>query len=254
MNDQTTKIISNEPVTGDVNRLRFSVDWKSYDPGQFVMISIPGDKVFLRRPFGIAGLDEGVAEICYKIVGKGTRALSETASGAVINVLGPCGRGFDISDADRTPVLVAGGYGIAPLMGLARSLVDAGRGVKLYYGGRRADDLFCTEELKSLGVDLITATEDGSSGEKGFVTEALLKGMSSIASPELFVCGPEGLIRAVAKIGIERDLPTQVSLDSYMACGIGVCLGCVCKDTDDHFVRVCKEGPVFLADELKWDI
>jgi len=254
MNDQSTKIISNEQVASDVNRLRFSVDWKSYDPGQFIMLSIPGDKVFLRRPFGIAGLNEGVAEICYKIVGDGTRALSNSIEGCELKVLGPCGRGFDISNADHIPVLVAGGYGIAPLMGLARSLVDAGRGVKLYYGGRSADDLFCTEELKALGVDLICATEDGSSGEKGFVTDALLKDMSSIVNPEFFVCGPEGLIRAVARIGIERDLPTQVSLDSYMACGIGVCLGCVCKDTDDHFVRVCKEGPVFLADELKWDI
>lgn len=252
MNDQATEIKGNLKIADEVWRLRFPVDWATYDPGQFVMLSIPDQATFLRRPFGIAHLRGGLAEICYKVVGKGTRALSEAAVGTAINVLGPCGRGYDLPAVTHTAVLVAGGYGIAPLCGLAHRLRQEKLTVRLYYGGKRKGDLFCLDELRQIGVDLRLTTEDGSMGEKGMVTELLQRELSSIERPTLFACGPKGLVKTVARLGLAGDLPTQVSMDTYMACGLGVCLGCVCRSAEGEYVRVCREGPVFEARELDW--
>ncbi len=253
MKDQRTTILLNEPLCERVHRLRFDVDWEAYTPGQFVMVRVPGETVFLRRPFGIARLEGGVAEICYKVVGRGTARLAELARGAAIDVLGPCGKGFALPAADTRAVLVAGGYGIAPLLGLAKQLREARRDVHLFYGGRGKDDFFCVDELRSMGVDLVLATEDGSAGERGLVTEVLATQLDAIVRPVLMACGPEGMVRAVARFGLERGIPTQVSLDAYMACGIGVCLGCVCETAAGEYVRTCREGPVFRAEELKWE-
>jgi dihydroorotate dehydrogenase electron transfer subunit len=252
MNDQATEIKGNLKIADEVWRLRFPVDWATYDPGQFVMLSIPGTVTFLRRPFGIAHLKGGLAEICYKVVGKGTRALSQAPVGTAINVLGPCGRGYALPVKSETAVLVAGGYGIAPLCGLAHHLRQDKRTVRLYYGGKRKGDLFCLDELRQMGVDLRLTTEDGSIGEKGLVTGLLERELSSIEKPALFACGPKGLVEAVAGLGLASNLPTQVSMDTYMACGLGVCLGCVCQNAEGEYVRVCREGPVFEARELDW--
>lgn len=253
MKDLLTHIVLNEPMTETTNRLRVAVDWPSFDPGQFVMIDVPGNAVFLRRPFGIVGLDAGVAEICYKVVGKGTEALSVAPVGASISVLGPCGSGFKPPAKMKTALLVAGGYGIGPLFGLASALRRKGVEVRVFYGGRNEAHLLYLEELKRIGASLHPATEDGSLGHKGFVTELLEDGIKSAEVPALFACGPHGLLEETARIGISRNIPTQVSMEAYMACGLGVCQGCVCKDKDGGFVRTCSEGPVFDAAELAWN-
>lgn len=259
MNDLSTRTMMNESVADRVFRLRFGVDWASYAPGQFVMVDIPGNETFLRRPFGIARLDGGVADIYYKVVGKGTAALSRLPVGSELQVLGPCGRGFDIfmgddarttNDERRTTVLIAGGYGIAPLYGLAGRLKGAGRDVRLFYGAVGKADLFLVDEMKALGIEVNLATEDGTAGAKGIVTDLLTRRLPDIHNPRLFACGPKGLLKAVADIGRENGLATQVSLENYMACGIGVCLGCVCKDSDGGYVRVCREGPVFDIEDI----
>ncbi len=250
MNDQKTKIISNDRVANGVYRLRFNVDWTSFTPGQFVMFSIPGDKTFLRRPFGIASLGEGVAEIFYKAVGTGTNVLSKTPTGTSISVLGPCGNGFQTDSVPGSAVLIAGGYGVSPLFGLAVELLEDEIDVHMFYGGKSNSDLFLLDELGELGVTLHLSTEDGSVGARGLVTDLLMQKLDDIPSPHIFACGPEGLLKAIADIGKQRNISTQVSLERYMACGIGVCLGCVCKDRDGKFVRTCREGPVFSVEDV----
>jgi dihydroorotate dehydrogenase electron transfer subunit len=135
-------------------------------------------------------------------------------------------------------------------MGVARKA--AGKAV-IYYGAKTESDFLYLEELKGLGAKLVLATEDGSAGEKGLVTTVLERDVASVDNPALYCCGPHGLLEAVAKLGISKGLPTQVSMEEYMACGIGVCGGCVTKTSSGEYVGVCKNGPVFNAKELKWD-
>jgi len=249
MKENRSKIVLNEPMGERARRLRFEVDWDSYDPGQFVMVRVPGGEVFLRRPFGIADLGDGWAEICVKIVGRGTEALARAQEGSELDVVGPCGRGFDLPNG-RTAVLVAGGYGIGPLMGLCKK-ISGERAI--YYGAKSAGHLLYLDELKGVGMKAVLATEDGSLGEKGLITKVLEHDLGGIEKPSIFACGPRGLLAAVARLGMKGKIPTQVSTEEYMACGIGVCMGCVTKKADGEFVRTCKDGPVFDARDLKWD-
>lgn len=214
------------------------------------MVSIPGDEVFLRRPFGIAGLREGQVDIFYKVVGRGTRALSNAKVDAAIDVLGPCGNGFKIPSEIKAAVLVAGGYGIAPLCGLAKRL--RGIDIHLYCGGKSQGDLFLVDEFTSAGAVVKLATEDGTAGERGMVTDLFERDLDSLKGCAIFACGPEGLLKKVAALSIINNIPAQISMEAYMACGIGVCQGCVCEDSSGEYVRVCREGPVFYANELKW--
>ncbi len=253
MNDCATKIELIEALSNDAYRIRFAVDWKAFDPGQFVMMGIPGNVVFLRRPFGIARFSNGVAEICCKVVGRGTRALSDAKVGTRIDVLGPCGRGFRFPQKEEPAILVAGGYGIGPIFGLCEALLAQGRRCILYYGARETSHLLYLDELAKIGANVKCSTEDGSHGARGMIAELLEKDLDNIEKPSLFACGPHGLSKAVAEISRRRGVPAQVSMESYMACGIGVCLGCACKDADGNFVRTCREGPVFDVRELQWD-
>ena len=147
---------------------------------------------------------------------------------------------------------MAGGYGVSPLFGLSVKLIENDNDVHIFYGGKSESDLFLLKELGELGVTLHLTTEDGSIGTKGLVTNLLLQKLDGLPSPHIFACGPEGLLKTVAEIGKQRGVPTQVSLEGYMACGIGVCLGCVCKNSAGKFVRTCREGPVFNAEEIQF--
>lgn len=251
MQEFETKITFSKTVADGFFRIRFPVRWKKFDPGQFVMVSVPGNASFLRRPFGIVQIEKGEAEVCFKVVGRGTRAISEAPIGTETNVLGPCGRGFDLKVKFKTAVLIAGGYGIAPLVGLAAKLGAKGREAILYYGGRDKKHLLYLNEIRRTGSGIRITTEDGSAGEKGVITDRLQKELGGIETPAFFVCGPHGLIASAAKIGIEKNIPTQVSLETHMACGLGVCLGCVCKDSSGEYVRVCREGPVFDIKDVR---
>lgn len=253
MKDVLTTIAANGPMAEGVWCLRAPVPWTSFEPGQFVMLEVPGGEVFLRRPFGIVALEKGEAELCYKVVGRGTAALSRAPAGTSIRLLGPCGKGFLIPAGMKTAVLVAGGYGIGPLFGLAARLRASSVPVAAYYGGKGARHLLYLKELERIGAKLFLTTEDGSAGERGLVTDRLEREIDGIAGPALFACGPKGLLAATAKLGLSHGITTQVSMEAYMACGIGVCQGCVCRDARGEFVRTCREGPVFDAAELKWD-
>ncbi len=259
MQDTKAKILLNERYRQNYFMMRLEAGWEDFVPGQFVMVAVPGGKSFLRRPFGIARLTgEGILEICYKVVGKGTLDLSSVPVGTNLQVLGPIGKGFDISKGTgNISILVAGGYGIAPLLGLAEALVqeEDRSNIHLFYGAQNEEHLLYLDEFKEMGIGLHVATQDGSLGAKGLVTDELKKFLLSTINHQpstIFACGPHGMLGAIKMIAAKnRNISScQLSMESYMACGLGVCAGCVVKDSLGNFVRVCKEGPVFEAREL----
>jgi dihydroorotate dehydrogenase electron transfer subunit len=267
----TAMIISNVEVSPGYWRMRMTAppECASARPGQFMMVRVNGAiDPLLRRPFGI--FDVGVytpaqsgaiaqpyLEMLYRVVGKGTAMLAALHETDLLDILGPLGKGFDLGTADEEKLIVGGGVGLAPLYLLAKELVKQSK-VRLFAGGRTRDDILCITEFERLGIECYTATEDGSLGECGLVTEALLRRLEQLPGrAAIYACGPHGMLNAVANIAAARAIPCQVSLEGYMACGVGACLGCVAPghshaaDTPD-FRCVCTEGPVFESGELKW--
>lgn len=264
-------ILSNAEVSPGYWRMRLTAppEFASAQPGQFVMVRVSGAiDPLLRRPFGIfdvgmhtpaqsGAVAQPYFEMLYRVVGKGTALLSTLHGSDLLDILGPLGTGFDLGSPDEEKLIVGGGVGLAPLYLLARELVKRSQ-VRLFAGGRTRDDVLCITEFERLGVECYTATEDGSLGECGLVTEALTRRLDALrGKATVYACGPHGMLAAVAGITAERNMLCQVSLEGYMACGVGACLGCVAPgcghspETPD-FRCVCTEGPVFAAGELKW--
>jgi dihydroorotate dehydrogenase electron transfer subunit len=229
-------------------------------PGQFLMLGLPaGTDPLLRRPYSLyrTARPDGPADLCevqYKVVGKGTARLASLRPGEALSCLGPLGRGFHLPPEDRRPLLVAGGIGIAGLLHLGVTLQEAGHDPVLLYGCRDAEDLPLVEGFEAAGIPVDYATEDGSRGRRGLVTTLLEEALAA-GPAEVFACGPWPMLRAVARM-TAGAVPCQVSMESHMACGFGVCLGCVTPTAGgegyDRYVRVCMEGPVFRAEELEW--
>ncbi len=226
-------------------------------PGQFVHVRVPGlDQVSLRRPFSIFGADEGVLKLLYKTVGRGTSEMNRLAPGDTFQVIGPLGNGFPL-DPQGTPVLVAGGYGVAPLCFLASRLPKPG---VVLVGGRSAEDVLACEAFERLGWTVRVATQDGSLGEKGLVTVLLDREIESRRAGgeqvELYACGPDGMLRAVGERAIAAGARGWLSLDKHMVCGVGACLACVQnlrrEDGSTWIGRVCHDGPIFEAREIVW--
>jgi dihydroorotate dehydrogenase electron transfer subunit len=229
--------------------------------GQFVMIKAGlSAEPPLRRPFSIQAIDPGAQTftLFVKTVGPGSRALAALDLGALAQCLGPLGRPFDPPPREHTALLVAGGYGIAPFALFSEELRRAGRTPIVFYGGRGVGELQLRAPFERLGVPLVTTTDDGSLGRRGRVTEAVLEWLETHPGPAtLYACGPEAMLHACARLGQERALPTQVSLDPWMGCGIGTCLGCVVwtqrpGEPRPKYRCACTEGPVFDADVVLW--
>jgi dihydroorotate dehydrogenase electron transfer subunit len=229
--------------------------------GQFVMIKAGSSaEPPLRRPFSIMDADAraGTFTLFLKAVGPGSRALTTLEVGAPAQCLGPLGRGFTPPPDGVDAVLVAGGYGIAPFHLFASALLREGRGVHVFYGGRTADDLPLRAPFETLRVPLTTATEDGSLGAHGRVTEPVAAFLDRTPrSAALYACGPEAMLHAVARLAQRRGLRAQVSLDPWMGCGIGTCLGCVVRvretpDSRPRWACACAEGPVFDTGVVVW--
>ena len=224
-------------------------------PGQFIHIKVPHlDSAVLRRPFSVFKANKENLSILYKEVGLGTRAMGDISVDDKVSVIGPLGNGFPEPDSAATTVLVAGGYGVAPLYMVAER--SAKKGV-LFVGGRSSRDILCVDEFTALGWEVIIATEDGSMGDRGLITESLDKWMSdSRSSPEFFVCGPDGLLKAIGDRAADLSCSAWLSLDKHMGCGVGACLACVqmIKENDGtvNTKRVCKDGPVFEAKSIMW--
>lgn len=230
-------------------------------PGQFVMIKAgTSAELPLRRPFSIMAVDpaEDLFTLFLKVVGAGSRALIALEPGEPAQCLGPLGRPFEPPPPGAEALMVAGGYGIAPFRMLAAELARRGRRGRVFYGGRTRLDLQQREPFAALGVPLHPATEDGSLGHKGLVTELVEAHLDSAsATVALYACGPEAMLQAVASIAERRGLPAQLSLDPWMGCGIGTCLGCVVRiqepeQPQPRYRCACTEGPVFDARVVVW--
>jgi dihydroorotate dehydrogenase electron transfer subunit len=234
-------------------------------PGQFLMIGIPGAEVLLRRPFSVCGLPgtfvdapAGSVQVLYKAVGRGTALLSSLRPGAPLTVLGPLGRGFDLEVAPGVrPLFVAGGIGVAPFPALAAALAARGRSPLLAFGARSAGDLPLLDWFREHCEAVTVTTEDGSLGRRGLVTPAIEEILADGRTTRIYACGPSPMLRAVTAIARSRGVPCELSLEAHMACGFGVCLGCVVPTRDGEsgeptYQRVCVEGPVMPAERLLW--
>ena len=259
MMDVASKVLRQTPLTAGYWQLELEAPELAGQalPGQFVHVRVPGlEQVSLRRPFSIFGAQNGVLKILYKTVGRGTAQMNRLVPGDVLQVIGPLGNGFPLEPAG-VPVLVGGGYGVAPLCFLASRL--ARKGVVLA-GGRTADDVLSIEEFERLGWQVRVATQDGSRGEQGLVTVLLdreLERLKADGKPaELFACGPDGMLRAVGARAIAAGCRGWISLDKHMVCGVGACLACVQnlkrEDGTEWIGRVCHDGPIFEAREIVW--
>jgi dihydroorotate dehydrogenase electron transfer subunit len=244
--------------------------------GQFVNVQVAATTTdpLLRRPFSVHAVDpdNGVFSLLYVLVGRGTALINKIAPGDKVSVVGPLGRGFYLGDSpDAQHIVVAGGCGAAPLHFLCDALCEKWGcdNVKVLTGGRSKNAVLCEAEFRSHGVEVEISTDDGSYGHQGLVTELLQRHLesplSTLHSPlRVYSCGPHPMMREVARISHEAGVSNcQVSLENNMACGIGVCMGCVQKikgpmpgdksGNDWHRERVCKDGPVFNAEDIIWE-
>lgn len=223
-------------------------------PGQFVEVRVDGSpETFLRRPISINFVDYGKNELwlLVHVVGPGTARLSALQPGDRLNCLFPLGNGFSTpAGTGRRLLLVGGGVGTAPLLYYGYCLKKAGNRPVFLLGGRSAGDLMQLDLFREHGEVYVT-TEDGTMGEKGYVTShsVLAEAFDAVAT-----CGPKPMMMAVARFAAERGLPCEASLENLMACGMGACLCCVEKDREGHNVCVCKDGPVFNINQLQWQI
>ena len=213
-------------------------------PGQFVNLQLPGR--FLRRPISIANWSQGALLLIIRVVGDGTRELVRSVPGTELDTLSGLGNGFELARCPQHPLLIGGGVGAAPLFGLAERMVERGAVPAVALGFRTGGEAFYLEEFARLGCRLFLATEDGSLGTRGFVTD-LVKAAPDCHSA--FVCGPTPMLRAVA--ALPQLSAGQYSLEARMACGFGACVGCTIH-TAAGPKRVCKDGPVFRKEELIW--
>ncbi len=259
-----SRILSNREICPGYFRMRIACDQVYQDalPGQFVMVRLAGQtSPMLRRPFSIHDLImEGTRvtgfDILYKIIGKGTQALSMSGSGDMMDVLGPLGRGFSTRGEFRRVHMVAGGIGIAPLVFLAKHLMRqgySGSQINLFIGGRSCGDLLCLEIFEHLGIQLMVTTDDGSAGSQCLVTQPLRESLRQQKPEILFACGPMPMLREVMAISRKDGIPCQVSVETMMACGMGACLGCAVekRDSKEQYLHACMDGPVFEAGQIQ---
>jgi len=220
-------------------------------PGQFAQVRIDGSPTtYLRRPISINFVDKERNEIwmLVQLVGDGTRTLAKAQVGTMINMVFPLGNGFSLPIPDEQALLIGGGVGVAPLLMLGKQLKEQNVPVTFLLGARSAGDLLELDEFSKYG-KVYTTTEDGSAGEKGFVTQHSI--LNTDVFNHIYTCGPKPMMQAVAKYAKTKQILCEASLENMMACGFGACLCCV-EDTSEGHVCVCKEGPVFNTNVLKW--
>ncbi len=237
-------ILSNTALTSSVYKMVLSGDTSAItNCGQFVNIQLDG--MFLRRPISVCDYDGETLTIVYKVVGKGTEAMSKMAPGTALDILTGLGNGYDLELAGQKPVLLGGGVGVPPMYNLAKKLIALGKEVTVILGFNTQSEVFYEEEFKALGCTVIVCTADGSYGIKGFATTPL----SEIDYSYFYTCGPEPMLKAVYKA---TNTSGQMSFEERMGCGFGACMGCSCK-TLTGYKRICKEGPVMKKEEILWE-
>ena len=235
-------IVSNTALTDSVYKMVLSGDTSAITAaGQFVNIQLDG--MFLRRPISVCDYDETTLTIVYKVVGKGTEAMSGMSTGQKLDILTGLGNGYDLTLSGEYPVLLGGGVGVPPMYNLAKKLITEGKKVFVILGFNTKSEIFYENEFKALGCDVTVTTVDGSYGKKGFVTAALPENYTYF-----YTCGPEPMLKAVYRA---TSTSGQMSFEERMGCGFGACMGCSCK-TLTGYKRICKEGPVMKKEEILW--
>ena len=243
MKQSIFEILSNTALTDSVYKMVLRGDTGSITAaGQFVNIRLDG--MFLRRPISVCDYDEQTLTIIYKVVGKGTEAMSAMEPGEMLDILTGLGNGYDLSLSGEHPVLLGGGVGVPPMYNLAKKLIAQGKQVSVVLGFNTASEAFYEDAFQALGCRVTVTTVDGSYGRKGFVTDALPERYTYF-----YTCGPEPMLKAVYR---STATSGQLSFEERMGCGFGACMGCSCK-TLTGYKRICKEGPVMKKEEILWD-
>ncbi len=239
---------------------------KKPKPGNFFMLGVDnGLDPLLKRPISVHRLLNGDFQLLYRVAGKGTAILSRKRPGDILEILGPLGNGFPVKKKSENIILVAGGLGIAPIFALAEALIPPHPPLQkggiqkgnpiLFYGARTKEELLCTDKLKSIGIDPVISTDDGTLGKKGNIVSVLKEYLSRhpslVTDHVLYACGPEPMLKALSELAMKKNMQGYIALEQHMACGLGTCLGCVVKTTKGY-KRVCKEGPVFPIEEIIW--
>ena len=222
---------------------------KEAKAGQFISVYLNNKSKILPRPISICGIDKeaGTLRIVYRTVGDGTKELSDYKEGEMVKILGPLGNGF--TQKDKKAILIGGGIGIPPMLELMKQL-DCDKTAVLGY---RDSDMFLKDEFEAVG-DVVISTEDGSFGTKGNVIDAIKE--QGVEGSIIYACGPTPMLRGIKAYAEEMGIEAQISMEERMACGIGACLGCICKTkekghhTNVNNTRICKDGPVFDAKEV----
>jgi len=257
------KVISNTKVALSYYKMTLGLGSlsRTVAPGHFFNIKCgSGPAVFLRRPFSVHRIKSGGnIEILYEVIGGATTLLSRKKKGELLDIIGPLGNEFPINSANGNPqtaILVAGGMGVAPLVALAEGLSKAqGRGLKIaIVGARTKEEILCGKDFKNLGFKVIITTEDGSEGKKALATTLLKDALSAAKDKRratIYTCGPNPMLREIAKIAGRNKVKAFGSFEEHMACGVGNCYGCTIK-TNQGYRRVCKDGPVFDLREIAW--
>ena len=240
MKDNRYEIISNREIGEGIFEMVLSGNGREIKtPGQFIDLRVDG--FYLRRPISIAGWTDESLTIVYRVAGNGTKTMSQMPAGREIMALCPLGNGYDLDIECETPLIIGGGLGAAPLYALAAGLRDKGCKTKVILGAKTESELIYLDKFDSENINVEVATEDGSAGIKGFVTDAF------DTADYVFACGPEPMLKAVYK----KCKDGQFDFEARMACGFGACMGCSCR-TRYGSKRICVDGPVLMREEIIW--
>ncbi len=243
MTERIFTVLSREKIAFDVYKLILEGDTDAVSaPGQFVNIKLDG--LFLRRPISVCDYDKDSLTLIYKVVGVGTEKMAGLSPGDKLDILVGLGNGYDMSVPFDKPLLIGGGVGVPPLYALAKRLIEFGKTPNVIIGFNSEKDVFFEQEFRELGLRVFVMTADGSYGAPGFATDA----MENVEYDYFFTCGPKPMLRAVYD---RSETSGQFSFEERMGCGFGACMGCSCR-TKNGNKRVCKEGPVFVKEEIIW--
>ena len=236
-----TAVAENKQISNNIYRL--SAEFESeIKPGQFFMLKTTDNSFLLPRPISVNDVNGAQVSFLYRIEGQGTKKISSLRKGDELQIFGPLGNGFELDKLKRKTAIIGGGIGIAPLLYLCKLL---GKDADVYLGYKDKENMYIFDEFKSFAGKSVIVTEDGSFGEKGFVTDYVDYDEYDV----VVTCGPEIMMKKIANICREKNIKCYVSLERRMACGMGACLGCT-VETKTGNKRACKEGPVFDSEEL----
>ena len=239
------EIINNDNIAAGIWKMVLAGDTSAITAaGQFINIKLEGH--FLRRPISVNDVNDEEVTIIYKVLGRGTEEMTQLPAGTELDILTGLGNGYSLAEAGDRPLLIGGGVGIPPMYNLAKRLLaeDPARKVQVVLGFNTENEMFCVDEFRALGCDVIIATADGSHGIKGFVTDAI----ADLDYSYFYTCGPEPMLKAVYRATTTSG---QFSFEERMGCGFGACMGCTCE-TVTGYKRICKDGPVLVKEEILW--